>query len=291
MKRFWRPLIAVLLAIVLWRSAVFVDETEFVIVTQFYRPVRTLAQAGLHFKWPYQSVLRIDRRVQIYDPRPSEFLAKEKKNVDLDVFVCWRVEQPEFFLETVGTFPGAEARLHDLVWSALADAVGSHPREALVSTDRDVHKLDELVHDVGSRCFERAIEDYGIRVVDVRIKRIGLPSQVRESVFKRMRDERARIASQYRAEGDEQAMQIRADADKARTAILAKAYRTAENTRGAAEAEAIAIYAAAHKADPEFYELRRTLAAYRKILDEKTTLLLSADSDLLRFLTSKPKKD
>jgi len=144
---------------------------------------------------------------------------------------------------------------------------------------------------VTQRCAARAAEEYGITILDVRLKRISLPSQVRESVFKRMRDERGRIASQYRAEGDEEAMKLRADADKSRTAILAKAYRTAENTRGGAEAKATTIYATAHKADPEFYELRRTLETYRKILDEKTTLLLSADSGLLKYLTARPKKD
>jgi len=291
MKRLWPPLAVAVLAIVLWRCTVFVDETEFVIVTQFYRPVRTHTEAGLHFKWPYQSVIRIDRRIQIYDPRPSEFLAKEKKNVDLDVFVCWRVAEAQRFLEKVGAFAGAEARMHDMVWSELAAEVGNHPREALVSTDPATHRLDDMVRDVTQRCAARAAEEYGITILDVRLKRISLPSQVRESVFKRMRDERGRIASQYRAEGDEEAMKLRADADKARTAILAKAYRTAENTRGAAEAKATTIYATAHKADPEFYELRRTLETYRKILDEKTTLLLSADSGLLKYLTARPKKD
>jgi membrane protease subunit HflC len=290
MKRFW-PLLILLLAVVIWRSAVFVDETEFVIITQFYRPVCTHTEPGCHLKWPYQSATRIDRRIQIYDPRPSEFLAKEKKNVDLDVFVCWRVAEAQQFLEKVGTFAGAEARIHDLVWSELASEVGSNPRESLISTDPAIHKLDELVSSVTNRCAGRAAEEYGISILDVRIKRISLPAQARESVFDQMRTERARIARQYRAEGEAEAVKIRSDANKVRKDILSKAYRTAENIRADAEAKAIAIYAEAHKADPEFYELRRTLEVYRKILDEKTTLLLSADSALLKYLTAPPKKD
>jgi membrane protease subunit HflC len=290
MRRFW-PLLLLLLAVVLWRSAVFVDETEFVIITQFYRPVRTHTEPGFHLKWPYQSATCFDRRIQIYDPRPSEFLAKEKKNVDLDVFVCWRVAEAQQFLEKVGTFAGAEARIHDLVWSELASEVGSNLRESLISTDPTVHKLDELVSSVTGRCAGRAAEEYGINILDVRIKRISLPAQARESVFDQMRTERARIARQYRAEGEAEAIKIRADANKVRKAILAKAYRTAENTRADGEAKAIGIYAQAHKTDPDFYELRRTLEAYRKILDEKTTLLLSADSALLKYLTAPPKKD
>ncbi|MHC4177567.1 MAG: protease modulator HflC [Planctomycetota bacterium] len=276
-------------AVAAYRSVLFVDETETVIVTQFGRPVSTLNEArdeaGLHFKPPYQSAIRIDRRLQIYDPPPSEFLAKKKKNVDLDVFVCWRVHDPEFFLKTVNNPVDAKKRIHDIVWSELHAEVGRNELEALVSTDDELHRLDELVDDVAGRCAKRAQSDYGIEIVDVRLKRIGLPQQVRDSVFRRMRSERDRIARQYRAEGDEKAEEIRAEADKQRTIILAKAYAQAEKTRGEAEAAATGIYAAAHQKDPQFFELTRTLEAYKKFLDEKTTILLSADSDLLKYLT------
>jgi membrane protease subunit HflC len=272
-----------------YRSVVFVDEAETVIITQFGDPVATLndttRQSGLHFKPPYQSAVRIDRRLQVYDPRPSEFLAKEKKNVDLDVFVCWRVDDPRRFLETVSDFTGAEALVHDIVWAELAAEVGRNEVEALVSVEPDKHRLDEIVAGVTAACRERAKSAYGIEIVDVRLKRIGLPTQVRESVFNRMRTERQRIAGQYRAEGEEKALEIRAEADKERTGILAKAYAEAEKTRGEAEAEATRIYSEAHQKDPQFYELVRTLEAYERFLDDKTTVLLSADSDLLKYLT------
>lgn len=287
MRAMWLLVIVavVVVAFAAYRTVVFADEAEFVIITEFGRPVRTLGEAGLHFKWPYQSAIRIDRRIQVYDPRASEFLAKEKKNVNLDVFVCWRVAQPQRFLESVGDFTGAETRLHDDVLSELAGEVGRNPREALVSTDPEAHRLDAMMAAVRRQCAEQARKDYGIEILDVQLKRISLPKQARESVFRRMRDERSRIASQYRAEGEEEAMKIRATADKERTKTLAEAYKTAEDTRGKAEAEAIGVYAKAHKKDPEFYELRRTLEAYRKILDDKTTLLLSSESDLLKYLT------
>ena len=271
-----------------YRSLVFVDEAETVIVTQFGDPIRTLndteREAGLHFKLPYQSAVRIDRRLQIYDPRTSEFLAKEKKNLDLDVFVCWRVGSPRVFLETVNDFAGAEALLHDIVWSELAAEVGRNEVEALVSDDPELHRLDDLVGGVTEACRRDAESAYGIEIVDVRLKRIALPEQVRENVFDRMRTERARIAGQYRAEGEEKALEIRAEADKQYTVALAEADAEAENTRGEAEAEAIRIYTQAHQKDPEFYELVRTLEAYEKFLDEKTTVLLAADSDLLKYL-------
>lgn len=310
MKTKWVLLTVGLLGLMIYRSVVFVDETQMVIVTQFGDPVTSYKvadlrfqrqlpwvkldwveaaprDAGLRFKLPYQSAIRIDRRLQIYDPRPSEFLAGEKKNVDLDVFVCWRVdgESPLRFLQTVSDFAGAEARIHDVVWSELAAEVGRNPLEALVSNDPEMHRLDDLVSTVAQRCDARTRASYGIEVVDMRLKRISLPAQVRDSVFQRMRSERKRIAEQYRAEGEEEAMKIRAAADKERTVTLAQAYAQGEKIRGQAEAEATRIYAEAHGKDPDFYELVRTLEAYRKFLDEKTTVLLSADSDLLKYLT------
>ena len=306
--RFLLLILFVIVAIAGFRCLLFVDETEMVIVTQFGRPVdsyrlasldvsrekpwlvgtwekREPRESGLHFKMPWQSAIRIDRRLQIYDPRPSEFLAAEKKNVDLDVYVCWRVEDPQRFLETVNDQLGAEARLHDIVWSQLAATVGSHPIESLVSIDPEKHQLDEIQRTVEAACAEQAAEAYGIEVVDVRLKRIGVPAQVRESVFQRMRAERARIARQYRAEGDKEAQKIRSAADKEKTIKLAQADAEAERIRGKAEAEATRTYADAHSTDPEFYELMRTLEAYRRFLDDKTTVLLSGDSDLLKFLT------
>jgi membrane protease subunit HflC len=286
MKSKWLLLIVVLAAVAAAvRSVVFVDESEFVIVTQFGRPVRTFSEAGLCFKLPYQSTIRIDKRLQIYAPRPSEFLASEKKNVDLAVFVCWRVHDPQHFLETVNDFAGAEARMHDIVWSQLAAQVGRKPLEALVSTDPKLHQLDELIHAVAHDCAELAHANYGIEIVDVQVKRIGMPAQVRDSVFQRMRAERSRMARRYRAEGEEEALKLRATADKEKTVLLAQAYAQAEKIRGEAEAEATRIYGEAHQQDPKFYELLRTLEAYKKFLDDKTTILLSADSELLKYLT------
>ena len=200
-----KPLVIAIFAFVLaiaWRCLLFVDETQFVIVTQFGSPVRTLDEAGLYFKMPYQSALAIDRRMQIYNPRPAEFLTSEKKNIDLDVFVCWSVAQPQRFLETVNDIEGASSRIHDMVWSKLAAAVSRSPLETLVSVDESKQKLEGFVGGTSPRnCAAAAQEKYGITLVDVKIKRIGLPDQVRDSVFDRMRKERARIASDTAPKG------------------------------------------------------------------------------------------
>jgi membrane protease subunit HflC len=295
-----KPLLIALVVVALaatWRCLLFVDETQFVIVTQFGRPVKTLDEAGLYFKPPYQSALAIDRRIQIYNPRPAEFLTSEKKNIDLDVFVCWSVKDPQKFLETVSDLAGADARIHDMVWSKLAAEVSSHPLETLVSVDPYKNPqasmdagdspLDSLIEEVAKRS-AAALEKYGIALVDVKIKRIGLPEQVRESVFERMRKERARIAQRYRSEGNEESMKIRALADKEKTVILAEAYAEAEIIRGKAEAKATRTYSDAHQKDPQFFELVRTLDAYKKIFDEKTTIFLSGDSELLKYLRKNP---
>ncbi len=268
-----------------WLSVFTVSETEFAIVTQFGRPVRTLGIAGLHAKWPYQGLLRFDRRLRVYNPRPSEFLTRDKKNLVIENYVCWRIQDPERFVQTVGDPIAAEMRLHDIVWSGLAASLGNLELESLVSADpRQVHG-DELMGTLTRDTSRRALEQYGIEVADVRVKRLNLPEQNKQSVFARMRAERERIARQYRAEGEEQSLKIRAEADRQREEILSAAYREAEQIKGDGDAQSTRTYGEAYSRDPQFYKLVRTLDAYRKILDDKTTAVLSSDSELLRILT------
>ena len=272
--------------IVAWMSLFTVPETEFAIVTQFGRPVRTIADAGLHIEWPYQGLLRFDRRFRIYDPRPSEFLTRDKKNLVVENYVCWRIQDPERFVQTVGDLTAAEMRLHDIVWSGLAAALGNRELESLVGVDSTRVRGDQLMEALTRDTSRRALEQYGIEVLDVRLKRLNLPEQNKQSVFARMRAERDRIARQYRAEGEEQALKIRADADRQREEILSAAYREAETIKGDGDAQSTRIYGAAYTRDPQFYKLVRTLEAYKKILDDKTTAVLSSDSELLRTLTN-----
>jgi modulator of FtsH protease HflC len=273
-------------AIVLtWLSVFIVPETEFAIVTEFGRPVRTIADAGLHVRWPYQGLLRFDRRLRIYNPRPSEFLTRDKKNLVIENYVCWRIQNPERFVQTVGDRTAAEMRLHDIVWSGLAAALGNLELDSLVSADPHRVRGDELMETLTRDTSRRTLEQYGIEVVDVRVKRLNLPEQNKQSVFARMRAERERIARQYRAEGEEQALKIRAEADRQREEILSAAYREAEQIKGDGDAQSTRIYGAAYARDPQFYKLVRTLEAYKKILDDKTTAVLSSDSELLRILT------
>jgi membrane protease subunit HflC len=279
------PVVIILAVLILgYRTFFPVKETEFVLVTQFGRPLYAVAHAGLHVKWAFQSATYFDRRLRIYNPRPSEFLTRDKKNIVVDSYVAWRIEDPNRFLQTVGDPVAAEMRLHDIVWSGLSAALGGHDLESLVSAAVKVQTADLM--DALSELTDRAaLAEYGISVVDVRIKRLNLPEQNKQSVYARMRAERERIARQYRAEGEEQALSIRADADRQKAEILSVAYKEAETIRGQGDAESTRVYGQAYSKNPRFYKLLRTLEAYKKVLDDKTTAILSSDSELLKILT------
>jgi membrane protease subunit HflC len=262
-----------------------VRETEFALVTQFGRPVRTVANAGLHVKWPFQSILWFDRRLRIYNPRPSEFLTRDKKNLVIDNYVAWRIEDPNRFVQSVGDTSAAEMRLHDIIWSGLSASLGTQDLETLVSATPDKAQAAPMLDLLTATADRAALEQYGIRIVDVRIKRLNLPEQNKQSVFARMRAERERIAMQYRAEGEQQALILRASADRQKEEIISSAYKDAEKVRGQGDAEATRIYGQAYSKNPQFYKLLRTLESYKKVLDDKTTIILNSDSELLRVLT------
>ena len=188
-------------------------------------------------------------------------------------------------MQTVGNEASAEMRLHDLVWAGLAASIAGHDLEEIVSPVPEEVKARKMLDELTASSGAAALEQYGIRVVDVRLKRLNLPEQNKQSVYARMRAERERIARQYRAEGEEQALRIRAQADREKEEILAKAYKKAETTRGEGDAEAARIYGQAYSRNPSFYKLTRTLETYKQTLDERTTVILSSDSEFLRLLT------
>ena len=281
----YRPwLFALLALILLYRSFFTVRETEFVLITQFGQPLYTIQEAGLHLKPPFQTATYFDRRLRIYNPRPSEFLTRDKKNLVIEPYVAWRIDDPKRFVESVGDQVAAEMRLHDIVWSGLAAALGNHDLESLIAPNPRQVNAAAMLETLADSTGRAALLQYGIRVVDVRIKRLNLPEANKQAVFARMRAERERIARQYRAEGEEQALAIRAGAERQREEILSAAYKDAEKIKGEGDAESTRIYSEAYSRNPRFYKLLRTLESYKKILDDKTTAILSSDSELLRVL-------
>ncbi len=284
-KKYYPAASAVIGILILWATFFSVRETEFVLITQFGRPIRTTTEAGLHAKWFFQTAIFFDRRLRVYNPRPSEFLTRDKKNIVIENYVAWKIKDPERFVQTVGDPVAAEMRLHDIIWSGLSAALGTHDLDSIVSASPDKIQAAHMLDDLTALTDRAALEQYGINVVDVRIKRLNLPEQNKQSVYARMRAERERIARQYRAEGEEQALGIRADADRQREEILSVAYKQAEKTKGEGDAESTRIYGQAYSKNPKLYKLLRTLEAYKKILDDKTTAILSSDSELLKILT------
>jgi membrane protease subunit HflC len=282
------PVIVIIVFILIVVNLVFftVDEKEVAIVTQFGRPIKTITEPGLNTKLPYpvQDVIRFDSRLLVFDPPPAEFLTSDKKNILVDSFMCWRIIDPEKFLVTVNDKKGAESRLSDILFSEFGAALGNYPFSSLVSTSPDEIIIDSIKEKITKISNEKTSSEYGVEIVDVELKRLNFPEQNKESVFKRMRAERARIAKKYRSEGEEEAMKIRARADMEKSKILSEAKREASKIKGEADAEAIKIYAAAFEKSPEFYKFTRTLESYEKFLNDKTTIILPEDSDLLKYL-------
>lgn len=283
-EKYFRWLLGAAALLLVWLSLYSVRETEFVLVTQFGRPLYTVHEAGLHAKWFFQSATYFDKRLRVYNPRPSEFLTRDKKNLVIESYVAWRIQDPKRFVESVGDPVAAEMRLHDIVWSGLAAALGTHDLDSLISVNPQAVQARQIFDQLASDTDRKALAQYGIQVMDVRIKRLNLPDQNKQSVYARMRAERERIARQYRAEGEEQALRIRADADRQKEEILSLAYKDAEKLRGEGDAESTRTYSQAYSRNPRFYKLLRTLEAYKKVLDDKTTAILSSDSELLKVL-------
>ena len=286
LRRFLPAAAGIALLLFLARVPYVVEATEYAVRTRFGRPVAVVTEPGLHARVPLvDDVVRLDARLLYFDPPAGEFLTNDKKNIVVAPFVLWRIEDPLRFLQSLVTRESAEARLADLVASETGAALGAVPFTRLVSATAGEADLAGVVGGIGERVRRRAAADYGVKVVDVRLKRIAFPEQNLLSVFGRMRSERERIARRFRSEGEEAALRIRAETDREKTRLLSEAYRKAEEEKGAGEAEAARIYAKATNQDPELYKFLRTLRAYDRILDEKTTLVLPGDSDVLRLLT------
>jgi len=276
------PLIILIVAILILAnlSLFIVDETKQAIVLQFGKPIRAIKEPGLNFKLPFiQNVVFFEDRLLVYDAAPTEIITKDKKTLIVDNYARWKIVDPLKFLQTVRDLNGAQARLDDIIYSELRVDLGLFNMSEIVSEIRE--SIMERVTKISN---EKA-NTYGIEIVDVRIKRIDLPPENEKYIFDRMKAERERIAKQYRAEGQEESAKIIAETEREKTVILAEAYKTAQTLKGEGEAESIKIYAESFNQDPEFYKFYRTLEAYRKTFKDKTTVLLSTESEFLKYLT------
>lgn len=258
-----------------------VSETEQVIITQLGEYKETVTGAGLYFRIPfYQQVNRFEKRVLSLDIPASEYLTQDKKRLVVDQITRWSISDPLEYFKTVRDEAGARARLDDIISSELRRELAQDNYSDIFSVKRE-----PIMERVALGARERSLQ-YGIYVVDVRIKRADLPQEVLQSVYQRMQQERQRIAKGSRAEGEEAALQIRAQADKEKTIILAQAYEQSQRLHGEGDAEATRLYAEAYNKDPEFYAFLRSLQTYEAVLQTKNTLVLDANSPLLRYLVN-----
>ena len=272
--------VAVLLIVAINFTLFRVDERDLAIKFRFGEIRTTDLAPGLHFKLPIDTVQKYPKRIlTILNPQ-ERFLTSDAKNLDVDFFVKFRItDVGQFYRATGGREQEAAQRLLEIVKDGIRAEFARRSVIEVVSAER---------RDLMQRMMERAMvsgRELGVEVVDVRVKRIEFPEDVSDSIYSRMRQERARVASELRAEGAELAEQIRADADRQRTVILAEAFRDAERVRGGGDAQASQIYAQAYNKDPEFYSFYRSIEAYRAAIGKDNDLLvLDAESDFFRYL-------
>jgi membrane protease subunit HflC len=296
---------AVVILLLLYSSIYTVSETEQAIITQFGMPVGGLIRApGLHLKIPViQEVHRFDKRWLEFDADPREVPTKDKKYIWVDAYARWRITDPLKFYQAVGDERGAQSRLDDVIHGQTRNAVASFDLIELVrSSDRPFQITEELTgigaaeamakittgrEKIAQIVLAKAAEmtpPYGIELEDVRFRRINYVETVQQKVFERMISERKRIAERSRSEGQGRAAEIRGEKERDMLAASSAGYKTAQELKGAADAKATAIYARAYNKDPDFYQFWKTMETLNGSLDEKAWLILSTDSELLKYL-------
>ncbi len=286
-----------------------IDETQQVVITQFGQPIgKPITQSGLHFKVPFiQQANYIEKRILEWDGNPNQIPTKDKKYIWVDTTARWKIVDALKFLQSVTNETGAHARLDDIIDSATRDAVTSHK---LVEAVRDTNRIidegqeafdedqreqageeleninlgrEELTRDIVKEA-SKLVPQYGIELIDVRVKRINYVSDVQKKVFERMISERKRAAEKYRSEGQGKKAEIEGGMGKELNQIRSEAYKVAEEIKGKADAEATGIYADAYNKDAGFYSFLKTLETYKNTIDGQTTIILTTDSEYLQYL-------
>lgn len=300
------PLIAVLVltAALLSQAGYTVDETEQVIITQFGETIGVaITEPGFRLRIPFiQQVNRFDKRILEWDGEPEPMPTKDKKYLWIDMTARWRIVNPLIFLQTVGTEMGAQKRLDDILDGATRSTVGHYDLINIVrSTNRilEAEKAEDVDSeqifpeikqgrpDLLKEIMKQSmtpIREFGIELVDVRVKRINYEGEVRTKVYERMMSERKRVAEKLRSEGQGESAEIQGQKEKILRQIESEAYRAAQILKGEADAKAVKIYADAYQADPEFFSFYKTLDSYSRTLTEKDTLILTTENEYLSFL-------
>lgn len=286
MNRLVTILITGFIALMLLSSTVFVvDQRKYAIVFALGEVKQVISEPGLHFKLPppFQNVVYLDKRIQTLDPKEADrFITAEKMNILVDAFVKWRVTEPRlYFVSFGGDENRAGDRMQQIVKAALNDEITKRTVREVISGQRG-----KVMESIRSKVVDEA-KQIGVEIVDVRLKRVDYVEQINNSVYERMKAERMRVANEARSTGSAESEQIRADADKQRTVILAEAYREAEKIKGEGDGKASQIYAEAFGRNPEFYKFYRSLEAYRSSFKSKAdVMLVDPQSEFFRYFKS-----
>lgn len=280
------------IVVVYTATAFVIDQTEYGVKIRLGDPVSIYKEPGLNFRIPFITrIFVVDNRLLTYDADPGSIFTKDKKEMVVDNYAKWRVVDPLKFYRTMRSTAQAQARLDDIIYSQVRQVLGKHVLSEIVSGTEDgtnigedaINLRQEILTEITNNARVEA-KEFGIDIVDVRVKRADLPAANSRAVYGRMEAERRRDAKRYRSEGEEQSLAIRSEANRDRVKLLAEAERKAEELRGAADAEALTIYADAYQQDPEFFRFQRSHDAYRKTLKEGTTLLLSSEREFFDSL-------
>ncbi len=292
-------IVAVIAIVVVYSATAFViDQTEYAIKIRLGDPVSIYTEPGIRFRIPFITrIFAVDNRQLTYDADPGSIFTKDKKEMVVDNYAKWKVTDPLKFYRTMRSTTRAQARLDDIIYSQVRQVLGKHTLTEIVSGDdhegastsgvkdleQAINLRTSILNEITRNAREEA-KEFGIEIVDVRIKRADLPPENSRAVYGRMEAERRRDAKRYRSEGEEQSLTIRSEANRDRVKLLAEAEKEAEKIRGVADAIALTIYADAYGKDPEFFRFQRSHDAYRLTLKQDTTLLMSSERDFFDSL-------
>ncbi|MGD9158300.1 MAG: protease modulator HflC [Desulfobacteraceae bacterium] len=280
-------LIIIVAGVAIYNSLFTVKQGTSVIITQWGKPIKTIAEAGLYTKLPWQKVNTFDNKINCFEAQTLQLLLKDKNPIIVTCYIAWKLDNPELFFQSLNNVSNAELKLGDMVNSQLGIILSDYEIDKIINTVPENVKLQEIYEKLKKEANTRTKSKYGIEIIQAGLKKIIYPSVVSNAVYQRMKAERTKEAVKYTAEGEEEATKIRANTDREVKELLAKAYKEAEEIKGEGDKEALRIYAEAYSEDPEFFKFVKSLQVYSQIMDKNTTLVLSTDSELFEYLNSK----
>lgn len=263
-----------------------VQENELVIVTQFGKPVRNIDKAGLHWKMPgfFETVNRFDKRSDLFVTQPTQLLLGDKKPIIISCYILWKIHDPLLFFQSMGQVESAVQRIGDIINSKLSIVLADYSASNIINIEKDQVLLSDIENEVTKEANKNSIEKYGVEIQKTGVQRLAYPAVVIDAVYDRMKSERTKEADKISAEGREVAQKITVAADKQAREIKAEAEKQALILKGEGDHDSMVIYAEAQKKGGDFFEFLQSLETYKTILGNETTLIISTDSDLFKYL-------